>query len=59
MAMGNVTIASDDTSLYVPKQTERTSSDLLDGSRASANLCLRRTKLNEFLVTSGKSTLIE
>ena len=57
--MRNVTVASDDTSLYVPKQTEPSSSDLSDDSRASANLGLRRTKLNEFLVASGKSTLIE
>ena len=52
-------IASNDTSLYVPSQTETSSSDPSSDSRSSANLSLRRTKLNEFLAISGKSTLTQ
>ena len=52
-------IASNDTSLYVPSQTETSSSELAGDSRSSANLSLRRTKLNEFLAISGKSTLTQ
>ena len=52
-------IASNDTSLYVPSQTETSSSELSSDSRSSANLSLRGTKLNEFLAISGKSTLTQ
>ena len=55
--METIMIASNDTSLYVPSQTETTSSELSSDSRSSGNLSLRRTKLKEFLATSGKSTL--
>ena len=48
--MENVAIISDDTSLYVAKQTERSSSDLSEDSRDTANLFLPCAKLNEFLV---------
>ena len=59
--MKNITIASTDTSLYVPEQTEpsASSSELSADSRESANLGLRRAKLNEFLVASGKSVLTQ
>ena len=52
-------IASSDTSLYAPSQKETSSSELSSDSRSSANLSLRRTKLNEFLAISGKSTLTQ
>ena len=46
-------------SLYVPSQKEMSSSELSSDSRSSANLSLRRTKLNEFLAISGKSILTQ
>lgn len=57
--MENVAIISDDTSLYVAKQTGPSSSDLSEDSRDTANLFLRRAKLNEFLVASGKTVLAQ
>ena len=58
-AMETIMIASNDTSLYVPSQTETSSSELSSDSRSSGNLSLRRAKLNEFLAISGKSTLTQ
>lgn len=52
-AMESIIIASNDTSLYVPSQTESSSSELSSDSRGSANLSLRRTRLNKFLAISG------
>ena len=51
-AMVSVSIALEDTS-YVPNQTEPSSSELSDDTVVTANLRLRRAKLNEFLVASG------
>ena len=42
--MENVAIISDDTSLYVAKETGPSSSDLSEDSRDTANLFLRRAK---------------
>ncbi|CAH3040786.1 unnamed protein product [Porites evermanni] len=53
-AMENVAIISDDTSLYVAKQTGPSSCDLSEDSRDTANLFLRQAKLNEFLVATYK-----
>ena len=58
-AMETIMIASNDTSLYVPSQTETSGSELSSDSRSSGNLSLRRTKPNEFLAISGKSTLTQ
>jgi len=58
-AMESIMITSNDTSLYVLSQTETSSSELSGDSRSSSNLSLRRTKLNEFLAISGKSTLTQ
>ncbi|KAK2547064.1 hypothetical protein P5673_033173, partial [Acropora cervicornis] len=58
-AMENVAITSDDTSLYVAKETGPSSSDLSEDSRDTANLFLRRAKLNEFLVASGKAVVAQ
>ncbi|KAK2567694.1 hypothetical protein P5673_008551 [Acropora cervicornis] len=58
-AMENVAIISDDTSLYVAKETGPSSSDLSEDSRDTANLFLRRAKLNEFLVASGKAVVAQ
>ena len=55
--MENITIASHDPSFHVSEHTS--SSELLSDSRASDNLGLRRTRLNEFLVASGKPCLTE
>ena len=52
-------MGSDDTSVYLPKDTEPSSSEQSGDSRASANLSFRRTKLNEFLGASGKSVLTQ
>ena len=57
--MENVAIISDDTSLYVTKETGPSSSDLSDESRDTANLFLRRARLNEFLVASGKTVVAQ
>ena len=54
--MENVAIISDDTSLYVAKETGPSSSDLSEDSRDTAN---RRAKLNEFLVASGKAVVAQ
>ena len=58
-AMESIMITSNDTSLYVPSQTETSSSELSGDSRSSSNLSLRRAKLNEFLTINGKSTLTQ
>lgn len=58
-AIENITMGSDDTSVYLPKDTEPSSSEQSGDSRASANLSFRRTKLNEFLAASGKSVLTQ
>ncbi|XP_078368530.1 uncharacterized protein LOC144652389 [Oculina patagonica] len=58
-AMESVAIVSDETSLYVPDQTEQSSSELSGESRASATLSFCRTKLNEFLAASGMSPLTQ
>ena len=54
--MGNMTI---DTSLYIGEHTGSSSTSELssDNKKTSVNLNLRRLKLNEFLVASGKFTL--
>ena len=57
--METIMIASNDTSLYVPSQTETSSSELSSDSRSSGNLSLRQTKLNEFLAISRKSNLTQ
>ena len=57
--MENVAIISDDTSLYVAKQTGLSSCDLSEDSRDTANLFLRQAKLNEFLVASGKTVVAQ
>ena len=54
-AKENVAIISDDTSLYVAKETGPSSSDLSKDSRDTANFFLLHAKLNEFLVASGKT----
>ena len=56
--MESVTIALEDTS-YVPDQTEPSSSELSDDTVANAIVRLRRAKLNEFLVASGKPVLTQ
>ncbi|KAL9975815.1 hypothetical protein ACROYT_G013020 [Oculina patagonica] len=58
-AMESVAIVLDETSLYVPDQTEQSSSELSGESRASATLSFCRTKLNEFLAASGMSPLTQ
>ncbi|XP_015770410.1 PREDICTED: uncharacterized protein LOC107348864 [Acropora digitifera] len=57
--MENVAIISDDTSLYDAKETGPRSSDLSEDSRDTAKLFLRRAKLNEFLVASGKAVVAQ
>ena len=57
--MENVAIISDDTRLYVAKETGPSSSDLSEDSRDTAKLFLRRAKLNEFLVASGKAVVAQ
>ena len=57
--MENVAIISDHTSLYVAKETGPSSNDLSEDSRDTANLFLRRAKLNEFLVTSRKTVVAQ
>ena len=57
--MENVAIISDDTSLYVAKETGPSISDLSEDSRDTANLFLLRAKLNEFLVTSGRTVVAQ
>ena len=55
--MENITIASDNPSFNISEPTS--SSELSSDNKASVSLDLRRTRLDEFLVASGKPCLTE